>query len=203
MYFDKTLRWLEPFGGWGDHSNVFDYIKPEFGMDTGFCNRILHWEVAHYLNEKNDFQYRILLQDVFWPELEILELPYTSPVKMEKFSFGLHYPKEFNHLKFLTVYDIKNMKISMADSLSKSDIEKMDKIGVTKNSDGSFTSIAKTDGPTKEIARDLAIGKAKIQIASALRLESPEFDFEVIDVKFEKGRDNIVCTVMIKARLIR
>ena len=82
-------------------------------------------------------------------------------------------------------------------------IEKMDKIGVTKNPDGSFTSIAKTDGPTKEIARDLAIDKAKIQIASALRLESPEFDFEVIDVKFEKGRDNIVCTVMIKARLIR
>jgi len=125
MYFDKTLRWLEPFGGWGDHSNIFDYIKPEFGTDTGFCNRILHWEVAHYLNEKNNFQYRILLQDMFWPELEILELPYTSPVKMEKFSFGLHYPKEFNHLKFLTVYDIKNMKISMADPLSKSDIEKI------------------------------------------------------------------------------
>jgi hypothetical protein len=79
----------------------------------------------------------------------------------------------------------------------------MDKVGVTKNSDGSFTSIAKTDGPTKEIAKDLAIGKAKIQIASALQLDSPEFDFDVIDVKFEKGRNNIICIVMIKARLIR
>jgi hypothetical protein len=82
-------------------------------------------------------------------------------------------------------------------------IEKMDKVGVTKNPDGSFTSIAKTDGPTKEIAMDLAIGKAKIQIASALQLDSPEFDFDVIDVKFEKGRNNIICIVMIKARLIR
>jgi hypothetical protein len=81
--------------------------------------------------------------------------------------------------------------------------EKMDKVGVTKNPDGSFTSIAKTDGPTKEIAMDLAIGKAKIQIASALQLDSPEFDFDVIDVKFEKGRNNIICIVMIKARLIR
>jgi hypothetical protein len=125
MYFEKTLRWLEPFGGWGDHSNIFDYVKPEFGTDTGFCNRILHWEVAYYLNEKNDFQYRILLQDMFWPELEILELPYTSPVKMEKFSFGLHYPMEFNHLKFLTVYDIENMKVSMSDPLPKNVLEKM------------------------------------------------------------------------------
>lgn len=125
MYFDKTLRWLEPFGGWGDHSDFFDYKIPEFGMDTGFCNRILHWEVAHYLNEKNNFQYRILLQEMFWPELEILELPYTSPVKMERFSFGLHYPKEFNHLKFLTVYDIPNMKVTMAKPLSKKNLEKM------------------------------------------------------------------------------
>lgn len=125
MYFNKTLRWLEPFGGWGDHSNFFDYIKPEFGMDTGFCNRIFHWEVAHYLNEKNNFQYRILLQDMFWPELEILELPYTSPVKMEKLSFGLYYPMEFNLLKFLTVYDIENMKISMTDPITKNDIEKI------------------------------------------------------------------------------
>jgi hypothetical protein len=125
MYYNKTLRWLEPFGGWGDHSNFFDYIKPEFGMDTGFCNRIFHWEVAYYLNEKNNFQYRILLQDMFWPELEILELPYTSPVKMEKFSFGLYYPMEFNMLKFLTVYDVKNMKVSMSESLSKDNLEKM------------------------------------------------------------------------------
>jgi hypothetical protein len=125
MYFGKTLRWLEPFGGWGDHSNFFDYVKPEFGMDTGFCNRILHWEIAYYLNEKNGFQHRILLQEMYWPELEILEFPYTSPVKMERYSYGLHYPVEFNHLKFLTVYDIENMKISMTEPLSKSNIENM------------------------------------------------------------------------------
>ena len=125
MYFDKTLRWLEPFGGWGNHSYFFDYVKPEFGMDTGLCNRILHWEIAYYLNEKNNFQYRILLQDMYWPELEILELPYTSQIRMDKYSFGLNYPMEFNCLKFMTVYDIEKMKVSMTEPLSKSNIENM------------------------------------------------------------------------------
>lgn len=125
MYQDKTLRWLEPFGGWGNHSFFFDYVKPEFGMDTGFCNRILHWEIAYYLNEKNNFQYRILLQDMYWPELEILELPYTSQVRIDKYSFGLNYPMEYNCLKFMTVFDIKNMKVSMTEPILKNDIESM------------------------------------------------------------------------------
>lgn len=123
MYFNKTLRWLEPFGGWGDHSHFFDYVKPEFGSDTGLCNRIFHWEIAHYLNEKNNFEYKILLQEIFWPELEIIELPNTSPMKMYPYSFGLYHPMEFNHLKFLTVYDIKNMKVSMTEPITKDIIE--------------------------------------------------------------------------------
>jgi len=125
MYYDKTLRWLEPFGGWGNHSFFFDYVKPEYGMDTGLCNRILHWEIAYYLNEKNNFKYRILLQDMYWPELEILELPYTSLVRMDKYSFGLNYPMEFNCLKFMTVFDIEKMKVSMSEPISKTDIERM------------------------------------------------------------------------------
>ncbi len=82
-------------------------------------------------------------------------------------------------------------------------IETSDKIGVTKNADGSFTSIARTDGPTKEIAKELAISKAKRQIVSALDLEAPEFEFDIIDVKFDKGRNNIVCTVQIVVRVIK
>jgi uncharacterized protein YlxP (DUF503 family) len=82
-------------------------------------------------------------------------------------------------------------------------IEKIEKIGVTKNSDGSFTSIARTDGPTKEIAKELAINKAKRQIVGALDLEEPEFEFDIVDVKFDKWRNNIVCTVQIVVRVIK
>ena len=80
-------------------------------------------------------------------------------------------------------------------------IEKSDKIGVVVNNNGTVTSIARTDGPTKEMAQELAIGKAKIQIVSKLNLESPNFNFEIVDVKFEKGKGNIICTVQIVARI--
>jgi SMC interacting uncharacterized protein involved in chromosome segregation len=82
-------------------------------------------------------------------------------------------------------------------------IEKTYKVGVTKNTDNTYTSIARTDGPTKEIAKDLAIGKAKIQIASALNLEAPEFEFDVVDVKYEKGRNNVICVVQITAKIVK
>ena len=82
-------------------------------------------------------------------------------------------------------------------------IEKMGKIDITKNPDGTYTLVSKTDGPTKEIAKDLAIDKAMVRIASALKVDSSNFDFDVVDFKFEKGRNNIVCTVTIIARLIK
>ena len=80
-------------------------------------------------------------------------------------------------------------------------IEKSEKIGITQNSDGTITSIAKTDGPTKEMAKDLAINKAKVQIAAKLNLDSDEFDYEVVDFKFDKGKNNVICTVRIVARI--
>jgi hypothetical protein len=81
--------------------------------------------------------------------------------------------------------------------------EKSDKVGVTRNANGTYTSIARTDGPTKEIAKDLAIGKAKVQIASALNLEAPEFEFDVVDIKYEKGKGNIICVVQIIAKIVK
>ena len=76
-------------------------------------------------------------------------------------------------------------------------IEKSEKIGVIKNQNGSYTSTAKTDGPNKEMAKGLAITKAKNQIASALNLTSKDFDYEVVDAKYEKGKNNVICIVKI------
>ena len=60
------LKWVEPWGGY-DSKN-----------DTGFCNRLFHWEFAYQLNEINNFKFKILLEDYWWPELEYLELPYSE-----------------------------------------------------------------------------------------------------------------------------
>ena len=37
------LKWVEPWGG---------YDAKE---DTGFCNRLFHWELAYYLNDINNY----------------------------------------------------------------------------------------------------------------------------------------------------
>ena len=60
------LKWVEPWGGY------------DFKEDTGFCNRLFHWEFAYQLNEVNNFKFKILLEDYWWPELEYLELPHTE-----------------------------------------------------------------------------------------------------------------------------
>ena len=47
------LKWVEPWGGY-DSKN-----------DTGFCNRLFHWEFAYQLNEINNFKFKILLEDYY------------------------------------------------------------------------------------------------------------------------------------------
>ena len=66
------LKWVEPWGGY------------DFKEDTGFCNRLFHWEFAYQLNEVNNFKFKILLEDYYWPELEYLELPHTEWWNMHK-----------------------------------------------------------------------------------------------------------------------
>lgn len=49
MEYNKTLRWLEPYGGWSEN-------------DTGLCNRIFHWEIAHEICKQNNYDFKIILQ---------------------------------------------------------------------------------------------------------------------------------------------
>lgn len=77
------------------------------------------------------------------------------------------------------------------------------KVGVTKNSDGSFTSTAITDAPTAEFALDLAIDKAKAQILKALDLDLDSGKIVKISVMKKKLVKNdsgkILCKVTITA----
>ena len=67
----NNLRWKEPWGG---------SMLPE---DTGLCNRLMHWEIAYGINKANDFKFNILVEQAFWPELQYLDIPYTSIVKTD------------------------------------------------------------------------------------------------------------------------
>lgn len=108
--YERTLRWLEPFGGW----------RGGFTNDTGLCNRILHWEIAYQINKQNDFKYYILLEEKYWPENKLLDLPTTKTItNIEGDSYDVE------KLKFIAVYDTINKKIKTAEPLFFDNVEKM------------------------------------------------------------------------------
>lgn len=74
-YF-KTIRVLEPYGGW-----ISNYLNSELrheNLDTGFGNRLFHWLNAYRISKKYNFEYKILVEKIWWPELEYIELPNTE-----------------------------------------------------------------------------------------------------------------------------
>lgn len=56
----------EPFNGGGI-----------FPKDTGLCNRLFHWELCQFLNEKNGFMFYLKLDIDFWPEYKFIDMPHT------------------------------------------------------------------------------------------------------------------------------
>ena len=102
----RTLRWTEPFGGG---------ISLQ---DTGLCNRLFHWEVAYDLNRKNKKEFTILLESVYWKELEFIRLPDTVSVITAP---GDH-PK-LHSLKFRTVYDTDNDSVRLATPITTSQLQ--------------------------------------------------------------------------------
>lgn len=117
--YERTLRWLEPFGGWRG-----------FIADTGLCNRIFHWEVAYEINKQNDFKYYILLEEKYWPENKLLDIPTTKTISNIEGD-----PHEVEKLKFIAVYDTINKKINTAKPLYSDNIEKMFREGSLKLED--------------------------------------------------------------------
>jgi hypothetical protein len=79
-----------------------------------------------------------------------------------------------------------------------------EKLGVIRNDDGSYTSTVQTDGPNVEIAKDLAINKAKNQILEKLGLASDTIvNVKLMKVKTQKlGNGSIMCIVTITANVL-
>ena len=119
MEYNKTLRWCEPYGGWAEH-------------DTGLCNRILHWEIAHEIAEKHNFEYKIILQKLHWPELDLIYLPNSSQFRFFEYEFGIFHQKKFQDLRFKTIFDIENESVRLASPLK---LEKVTEMFRTKNFD--------------------------------------------------------------------
>lgn len=77
------------------------------------------------------------------------------------------------------------------------------KLGVTKNDDGSYTSTVQTYGPNEELAKKLAITKAKNQILERLGMDSGSVvNVKVMKVKTEKNdKGTFTCIITITANV--
>lgn len=92
----NRLIWGEPFGGWGTEERKTKFSTDK-EYDTGLCNRILHWEIAHDLNKKNDFKFDIIVENDQWPELELIDLPHT--IGVDDFNFDCEHTISLDELR--------------------------------------------------------------------------------------------------------
>lgn len=119
-----TLRWLDPFENWGDHNVAYfnsRYRQNPTRHDSGLCNRLFHWELAHMLCEMANVEDRIsiILQKKIWPELELIELPYTVGVTNVNTYQDWQSKFEYDTLYMKTVFDIENNTVNMAKPITE------------------------------------------------------------------------------------
>jgi hypothetical protein len=67
-----------------DEWDIMEYNSNQVG---GLCNRIIFWEVAYLFNQINNFKFTILLEKLYWPELNYLSIPNTKGVDEYKDDF--------------------------------------------------------------------------------------------------------------------
>ncbi len=124
--FKKTLRWIEPFGGWGQAHNYFNNFNVSLSNnDTGLCNRIFHWEIAHFLSEINKNSHKIQIQQKHWPELPLFDMPNTFPSvsNLQKQDWTWNF--DYETLSFKTVYDLPNENVYLSEKLKLSNVAKI------------------------------------------------------------------------------
>ena len=88
-----VLKWKDPWQR--------DYTELNVLYDTGFCNRIFHWEIASHLNrEFYNNEFTIAVEESQWPELdELINLPNTIVIPKEE---EIRY---FNNLNDIQIKD--------------------------------------------------------------------------------------------------
>lgn len=70
---DKTIRCL--------------VLKTSYKNDTSLGNRLHCWAQAYFISKRTNFEYKILVQKEFWPELIYLNLPHTYVKDKDKFVY--------------------------------------------------------------------------------------------------------------------
>lgn len=130
MIHTKTIRIVEPHGGWENHKLYYSELSKQNNVynlpDTGLCNRLYHWELFYHLYEQGgDDTFTLAAPDWIWPERELLDLPNTVYAKYDISDSAWYSHIEHGDLYFKTVFDLKNQKVSLAKPLTYKKIKSM------------------------------------------------------------------------------
>ena len=68
-------------------TDKWEEMEDNSNQAGGLCNRIIFWELAYIFNKINNFKFTILLEKLYWPELNYLSIPNTKGVGEYKDDF--------------------------------------------------------------------------------------------------------------------
>lgn len=123
MEYIHTLRWTDPYETWGDHDNAYynsRFVESKTRGDTGFGNRLLHWEIGYtLLNMIPGDNKALLVQKKIWPELELIDLPNTIGISLSERYGEFQCKYEYDSLYLRTVMDVKTNEVSLAKPITE------------------------------------------------------------------------------------
>lgn len=82
---------IHPNGGLGVFRPDED-LAGRYYNDTGFCNRLLYWEVVQYINHLHKNKFDIVVHEEQWPEKDIIKLPNTVFKNTDDIDFSEYTP---------------------------------------------------------------------------------------------------------------
>lgn len=121
-----SFRLIDPFISWGNHD--YDWFNKEFKQndfqyDSGFCNRLFTWEIAHRLRELSSDERPILVQRRIFPEFELLKLPNTKVVDYSSKDNEVFSNSHKERLLHLTVFDTFKKSVYKATPINLKEIK--------------------------------------------------------------------------------
>lgn len=121
----QSIRLAEPWGG------------GHYALDTGLCNRLLHWELVYSMVQHTHGDHQIVCLDQHWFELDFIQLPETQLIgfyegRLESPTKPFHSSIYYDLVKFNYIFDIKKNTMSLPEKITDEMVVKMHENGSYK-----------------------------------------------------------------------
>ena len=121
----QSIRLAEPWGG------------GHYALDTGLCNRLLHWELVYSMVQHTHGDHQIVCLDQHWYELDFISLPETQLIgfyegRLESAKEPFHSQTYYDVAKFNYIFDIEDFSMSLPEKITDEMVIKMHENGSYK-----------------------------------------------------------------------